>query len=438
MKPPDQWPNRFIRRPNVADDYKDFDLQRTTAGVFLTSAKERGIDRMIAHFSSLHRLKLAASWLLRFKRYLKCKARNMKHDVSLSPISVDELQNAETGLVKYVQRQHFDDWISLLSCDGKSTSALTKSIILKLDPILKNGVLRVGGRLDNARMSYEWRRPAILPHDGRLSELIIEDIHVKRAGHSGVNYTLSLLCQHYWIVNARVAVRRALRNCLPCRKRNIRPGQQLMANLPPARLQIDEPPFSHVGVDYFGPLMIKQRRCDIKRYGCIFTCMTTRAVHLEVATDLSTDAFLNVLRRFLARRGPVTHVYSDNGTNFVGAERVLKEDLNKWNANQISDYLRQENVQWSFNPPSASHMGGVWERMIRTVRKIMMAIYPKKSLDDDALHTLLVEVEAIVNSRPLTEVSLEVGEEMPLTPNHLLKVNPAVVLSPVVSHPNDC
>ena len=122
-------------------------------------------------------------------------------------------------------------------------------------------------------------------------------------------------------------MKRVLANCMYCRRRNAKPGEQIMAELPPARLQMNSHPFTYTGVDYFGPLMIRQKRSNVKRYGCLFTCLTTRAVHLEVSVDLSSDAFINALRRFLLRRGPVVHIYSDNGTNRVGAERILRESI---------------------------------------------------------------------------------------------------------------
>ena len=143
--------------------------------------------------------------------------------------------------------------------------------------------------------------------------------------------TLNLLLQHFWIVKATSVVRRAISNCMHCRLRNAKPGQQLMANLPRERLQVDAAPFAYSEVDYFGPLNIRQKRSTVKRYGCLFTSLTARAVHLEVAADLSSDSFINALRRFLSRRGPVSHLYCDNGTNLVEAEKILCETVKAWN-----------------------------------------------------------------------------------------------------------
>ena len=224
------------------------------------------------------------------------------------------------------------------------------------------------------------------------------------------------------------AVILVLNNCVVCRKCNARSEQQYMSNLPAARLQIHEPPFSHVGTNYFGPLVVKVKRSQCKRYGCLFTCMTTRAIHLELSYDSTSSAIINALRRFLARRGPVKCIYSDNGTNFVGAERILSDSFLNNKSSDVSNYLRQQGTSWSFNPLNASHI------MIRTVRKVLLAVTPKATLTDDDLYTLLTEVESIKNSRPLADITLEAGAvTYPLTPNHLLRLNPAMAPLPVAT-----
>ena len=177
-----------------------------------------------------------------------------------------------------------------------------------------------------------------------------------------------------------------------------------MANLPVPRVTLEEPPFTYVGVDYFGTFLVKRGRSEVKRYGCLFTCLTTRAIHIEVAHSLDTASFVNALQRFISRRGKPKVMYSDNGTNFVGVEREMKEAIVKWNQVQINNYLHQNGVQWKFNPPAASHMGGVWERLIRSVRKVLRGVMKEQTLDDENLSTLLCIVEAVISGRPLTAV----------------------------------
>ena len=153
------------------------------------------------------------------------------------------------------------------------------------------------------------------------------------------------------------------------------------------------------------------------------------------------------MRRFVSRRGPVHHVYSDNGSNFIGAEKVLRQSIQSWNQRQIYQHLRQEGIEWTLNPPGASHIGGAWEKMIRLVRQIFVSLLPGKRLDDDGLHTLLFEVESIINSRPLTNCSGDPEDPLPLTPNQtmlkvprnqtMLKVDPSVGLPPTLTALSD-
>ena len=200
-------------------------------------------------------------------------------------------------------------------------------------------------------------------------------------------------------------VRKLLANCFSCRRRQAPVCSQKMADLPRERVTPGQPPFSHVGIDYFGPFMVKQGRSQVKRYGCIFTCLTIRAVHIEIAHSLDTDSFINALRRFIARRGKPVLVRSDNGTNFVSGERELRTCIQKWNRQRIHEYLLQQEVRWIFNSPAASHHGGIWERCIRTTRTILNL--NEQVLNDEGLPTLMCEVEAAINGRPIMKVSEE-------------------------------
>lgn len=197
------------------------------------------------------------------------------------------------------------------------------------------------------------------------------------------------------------------------------------------------PPFTNVGVDYFGPIQVKRGRTTLKRYGVLFTCMTSRAVHIEVASSLDTDSCIDALRRFICRRGQVKLIRSDNGTNFVGAQRELKEALCILNQHRIQEALLQKGIKWSFNPPGASHHGGVWERLIKSVRQVLYSVLKQQTLDEERLQTLLCEVEAILNSRPITTVSNDPQDLEPLTPNHILLLKTKPILSPGVFDKKD-
>ena len=181
-----------------------------------------------------------------------------------------------------------------------------------------------------------------------------------------------------WILNANSVVRHFISKCVVCRRLCGTIGEQKMAHLPKERIT-PSPPFKYSGIDYFGPFYIKQGLKNVKRYGVLFMCLARRAVHIETADSLETDSFINPLRRFIVRRGPLREIRSDQGTNIVGAERELKKALDELDHNTIQrsvcrDFNADWIIQWKQNPPAASHMGGVWERQIWSVRSILSAL----------------------------------------------------------------
>ena len=208
-----------------------------------------------------------------------------------------------------------------------------------------------------------------------------------------------------------------------------------MADLPEDRVQ-PAPPFSYCAADYFGPWYVKEGRRPVKRYGVLFTCLASRAVHLEVANSLTADSFINAYRRFVGRRGPVRQIRSDQGTNFVGARNELYQSLSEQENDKVRQELLKRNCDWvvyKMNVPHASHMGGIWERQIRTVRNILTALlsHHGSQLDDESLCTFFAEAEAIVNCRPLTVDDLNIVDgPVPLAPCQLLTMKSSVVLPP--------
>ena len=180
------------------------------------------------------------------------------------------------------------------------------------------------------------------------------------------------------------------------KKRDSFLNKQFMADLLRCRLPVNEPPCYNVEVHYFGPFLIEQKRSLVKSYGCLFTCLSMRAVHIEIANSLTADSFINTLRRFIARRGKPDHIYSDNGSNFVGANRIMCESLDELNQESFNQFvLSASQIKWKFNPPKASHMGVAGERMIRLVCKILEASNRDQTLNDEVLFTLMTEVEGI-------------------------------------------
>ena len=175
----------------------------------------------------------------------------------------------------------------------------------------------------------------------------------------------------------------------------------------------------------------------MKRYGCIFTCLALRAVHIEIAHSLDTDSMLNALRRFISVRGRPEIIRSDCGTNFTSAERELREAIEQWNQLRVESFCAQQRIQWLFNPPGASHFGEVWERMIRSTRQILQALLKEQVVSDEVLLTVVAEASNILNSRPLTRNSDDAQDELPLTPNHLLKLRSDWEIPPGIFDEND-
>ncbi|XP_041984959.1 uncharacterized protein LOC121737359 [Aricia agestis] len=228
------------------------------------------------------------------------------------------------------------------------------------------------------------------------------------------------LRQRYWILKLRPTVRTVASHCLFCRYRRAIPQPQRMSDLPEARLQHNRRPFSYSGVDFFGPLEVTVGRTRQKRYCMLFTCLTIRAVHIEMTENLSTDSTIMALRRMAARRGMPQVIMSDSGTNLRGADAELKRSLSELDQEAIREAGSIRGVEWRFIPPGAPEMGGAWERMIRTVKSSLKIILKERAPHTETLLTVLAEVESLVNSRPLTYVSNDPQYPEALTPNHFL------------------
>lgn len=433
-QPEDTWTTTNVTDHLSEDDPEVKNERPVNATTTSADQEPEAIDALISRNSSWMRLKRIVAWILRFKN---------KERTEL--LSVEELAEAERRLLSYTQRQYFPDEYKALARnedetddnDGTRARILRSSTVFRLNPIFKDGLLRVGGRLTRSTLSYDAKHQILLPKQGNVTEIITRHYHVASV-HSGREHTLSLIREKFWIVHANSAVRRTIHQCTHCRKRKATTGEQQMADLPPDRVDIDSPPFTNVGVDYFGPFLVKRGRSNVKRYGCIFTCLTTRAVHLEAAQSLETYSFINALRRFIARRGTVAIVRSDNGTNLTSGEKELRTSITEWNQGQIHSYLLQRNIKWIFNTPTASHHGGAWERCIRSVRKILSSLLSQQPLDDEGLTTVLCEVESIMNARPLTTVSNDPHDFEALTPNHLLLLRASPPLPPGIFTQHDC
>jgi len=470
-KPESEWPQQPIMASQVPGDDPEV-KKATTSNAVVIKPSPDATSKLINYFSDWYRLRRAVAVFLRVKEILQARRNNrlkVKDEVSNNSkdskdrrtttttkvaesksaegphllLTVQDLVEAEFAIIKFVQSSAFSKEISAFkeletgkNLDRKTFRGQKKAIVKKtspihrLDPFLDKGILRVGGRLKCADLPQETKHPVILPQKSHVTTLLIRQAH-KKLGHAGRGHVIANLREKYWIIKVNAAVRHVILKCVFCRRNNSKPSEQKMADLPRNRLS-PAPLFTYTGVDYFGPFTIKEGRKEVKRYGALFTCLVSRAVHIEVASTLESSSFIQALRRFIARRGPVREIRSDNGTNFVGARNELLQAIEEMDHEEIRAKLHKENIDWLFNPPAASHMGGVWERQIRTTRKVLAGLMEEYGhcLNEESFRTLMCEVEAIINSRPLTTASGEPDDLEPLTPNHILTTKSTVILPP--------
>ena len=321
-----------------------------------------GFVSIVQRFSSWFKLLKFIAICLRCQARFVTRKRESKPEEecgdeapTVESVTRPELENAEREVIKVEQNLAFAQELETIrerNCVKKS------SALARLDPILVNGLLRVGGHLNRAPLSDDSKHQIIIPKDSHLAHLLVSHFQWE-SGHSGREYVLVLLRERFWLIRANTTVRRILSSCFACKQRQGSVGQQKIADLPRRRVTPDQPPFTCVGIDYFGPFYVRQERSLVRRYRVIFTCLAVRAVHLEVSYLLDTDSFILALRRFIARRGQVKEIRSDNGTNFIGGEKELRVMIECWNQAKIHDALLQKGIKWVFNPPAASHHGGV-------------------------------------------------------------------------------
>ena len=437
------WPSQDQLQAEISKSDPELKKKATTLATIIAVPTDEEEDNgdmseRFLKFSSWKSLKKSIAWVIRYIRRLQETAKRKKDgkatDVtnreqeSALPLKLEELENAEKIIIRTVQRSAYRDEVAALKQPAKTT-VNKSSPIYKLTPEIVDGLLCVGGRLRHAPIANTAKHQIILPKKHHVAKLIARHYH-ELSGHSGVEYVLSTIREKYWIVKGRLLIRSLVNDCFDCRRRQSPVAEQRMADLPKSRVTPSKPPFTYTGVDCFGPFNVRRGRSIVKRYGVIFTCFTIRAIHIEIASSLDTDSFINAMRRFVARRGNPEEIRSDNGSNFVSGEKELRKCIKDWNQTKIHQTLLLKNIKWIFNPPGASHHGGVWERCIRTVRKVMRAILCEQTLNDESLHTLMCEVEAIINGRPITKVSDDPRDGEALTPNHLLLLHAGPPLPP--------
>ena len=332
------------------------------------------------------------------------------------------MEDVMAAIIRQDQCYHFPDEMSDLQ-EGRQVCST--SPLYKLSPVLwPNGTMRVGGRLTNADLALDARRPAILSGKSHLAKLIVTRTHLKLY-HAGSGPVRVELLKHYWITGVKTLVRAAIHDCTSCARYNVKPIIPLMGDLPEARVR-PSPPFTHVGLDYAGPFTCGTgtpgETC--KRYILVFVCFATKAVHMEVTRNVDIAETLLALRAFMARRGVPRSIYSDNGTGLLGARRKLCEFRkmfeSKWGDKTGAEYLLQLGVNWYAIPPSAPHMGGIWESAVKSAKGLIKRSFGQAVLSEHFLRLVVMEAEAILNSRPLGELPDDPDTLQPLTPSMLI------------------
>ncbi|XP_058448727.1 uncharacterized protein LOC131428697 [Malaya genurostris] len=320
------------------------------------------------------------------------------------PLKQHEYHLAEIVLWKIAQLKGFACEVKTLSKNRqlpKEEWALIEkgSIIYRCAPFLDEfGVLRVEGRTKNAEViPYDTRYPIVLPKDHEITNRLLEYYH-RRYGHANRETVFNEVRQRFFIPKLRSRITNVMKSCQFCKITKCRPLPPRMAPLP----------------DYFGPVEVTVERRVEKRWIVLFTCLAVRAVHLEVSPCIMA------IRRFVVRRGPPIAIFSDNGTNLKAANKELQKQIRQIDT-ACANVFTNARTRWSFNPPSAPHMGGIWERMVRTVKSTMSTLSKGYRMSDEILLTVIAEAEEIVNCRPLVYIPQDSSDSEAITPNHFLR-----------------
>ena len=388
-RPIDQWPDQ-----NYACDDEIVNREKRKGVVSSLLSVEINFNWYYMYFSKYSKIIRLLGWIKRF--ILNCRQPLSRNKGELT---MEELNNAEICIIKLIQQESFH--------------GVTDKRLVSLRPFIDgNGLIRLKTKISERSDQKEFRYPAVLPQKHPVVTRLIYHQHYK-ACHVGVQGLLSLLRERFWILSGRRTVRSVVSQCTICRRYNAKSLETFPVSLPEHRVR-DAAVFEITGVDFAGPIFLRGKQ---KTWICLFTCAIYRAVHLELVPSLSTDAFLQAFRRFIARRGRPIIMCSDNGTNFVGAENAF----NNLDWNKISEYSSVERITWKFNPPSAAWWGGWWERLIRLIKQLLRRVLGRASLSYEEMYTVLCDCESVINSRPLTYLSEDSTDLIALTPAMFLQ-----------------
>ena len=387
-----------------------------------------GFQNITEKFSAYHRLIIFTAFIMRCKRNFTLRKQN---EATISgPFTVKEREDAFLALCSQQQQLAWPKEFDVLS--SKSTAcedpSLKKSKIFQFHPFFDStaGVIRIGGRLRHADLAYDQKYPIIMP-DCSFSRLYLSQLHTNTL-HSGPTLLLATARQKMWIIGGKKAARQVIKKCNVCTRWKGTTMGQVMGDLPADRTKAYRA-FHTTGVDYCGPVKIKARKGrkapTYKAWIAVFVCFSTNACHLEPVSDLTTEAFIAALRRFVSRRGKPAVIQSDNGTNFVGADKELRTLLAQEKSQaQVVEIMAREGITWKFIPPGSPHFGGLWEAAVKSAKYHLRRIFHEAFLSYEELATVLCQIEAQLNSRPLCPLNEDSMCLNFLTPGHFLIFSP--------------
>ncbi|XP_062713663.1 uncharacterized protein LOC134290521 [Aedes albopictus] len=394
------------------------ELKPTVVVATTVQAKPLIVMTRLSNFRRLHR---AWAYVLRFCKNVRTKNRDTLE------LKAQEMADALHAILKQIQKEEFRELFRSLAGDEAKRNRYSG-----LAPFIDtDGLIRVGGRLKYSSIPYDGRHQILLPEKHHVTAILIQQLHEDNF-HVGQRGLLSIVRERYWPINAQMLIKKIISKCHVCCRHNPRPVAQYMGNLPDYRIT-PAPVFSNTGIDYAGPIFLKEagrKTVVYKAYICVFVCMATKAIHMEVVSNLTAGNFIAALQRFISRRGMVANIYSDNGTTFVGANhelaalRQLFED--QATQRKLADFCISKGIQWHFIPPRSPHFGGIWEAGVKSVKHHLKRVVGETKLTFEEVSTFLAQCEAILNSRPLIPVSNDPNDVEVLTPSHFLIQRPAL------------